>query len=90
MVETDTGFMQSTNNLRKLFRHIMAGHDFMEFLLLLAFIALTAATVSRSTADPITPGSQVTSRTPKTKVPSLPAESSRIADQTGGLLAAPK
>jgi len=62
----------------------------MEFLLLLAFIALTAVTVSQSTAGAITSGPQAMSRTPKTKIAPLLAESSRIADQTGGLLTAPK
>ena len=52
----------------------------MEFLLLLAFIVLTAVTVSQSTAGPISRGPQAISHTSKTKAVSLPADSSRLAD----------
>jgi len=78
--------MQRISNVLKPFRQANARHDWMEFLLLLAFIALAAAAVFRSIGS-VTPGAQRAIRTVETDAALVTLDASWVAEHDLGLLA---
>ena len=78
--------MQRISNVLKPFRQVNARHDWMEFLLLLAFIALATVAVFRSIAS-VTSAAQRATHIVETEAPLVTADASWVAEHDLGLLA---